>query len=82
MSGTAETDGSILLSWLRLLGWQTAVYRDGGLFVGISEHTTPEGATIRVSGSARGEGELSLQLFEAAVRLLELPRTGARSAAA
>jgi len=82
MSGTAETDGAILLSWLRLLGWQTAVYRDGELFVGISEHTTAAGATIRVTGSARAEAELSLQLFEAAVRLLERRTSVQRPAAA
>jgi len=83
MSGTADTDGAILLSWLRLLGWQTATLRDGELFVGVAEHTAAEGATMRISASAPDEATLALKLFGAAMRLLERSRTaGQRGAAA
>jgi len=81
-SGTLETDGTILLSWLRLLGWQTATARDGELFRGVAEHTPREGATMRISASAPDEATLALQLFQAAMLLLERARTPGQHGAA
>jgi hypothetical protein len=71
MAATAQTDGSTLLLWLRLLGWQVATDRDGDFAVGIASHLQTDGSILRVGGCARTDGELALQLFEAAARALE-----------
>ena len=84
MAATTKTDGSTLLLWLRLLGWQVATDRDGDFAVGVASHRQADGSTLRVGGCARTDGELALQLFEAAMRALERLRhnDGQRLAAA
>jgi hypothetical protein len=74
MAATAQTDGSILLLWLRLIGWEVASDRDGDFAVGVASHIRADGSTLRVGGCARSDGELALQLFESAVRALDSNR--------
>ena len=57
-------DGSILLGWLALLGWQIAIERDGGLFVGHGVQIEQD-TVLRIGGCARSRAELAWQLFEA-----------------
>jgi hypothetical protein len=71
MAVPAQTDGSILLLWLGLLGWQVATDRDGDFTVGVASHLQADGSSLRVGGCARSDGELALQLFESAVRALD-----------
>ncbi len=82
MSATIETDGTVLLAWLRLLGWHTTMNRDGEQVVGVATHVAADGESLRVAGCARSDGDLALQLFEAAMGSLERPRSLARRLAA
>ena len=82
MTATVETDGTILLMWLRLLGWQTATGRDGDLYVGVASHIADSGAPFRVGGCGGSEAEVALQLFEGAMRALERSDAPALSTAA
>ena len=70
MAETERTEGAILLLWLRLLGWQIEMGREGDYAVGVGSHFQADGGTLRVGGCARTEGELALQLFEQAMRRL------------
>src|SRR5207248_11272868 len=74
MAAAAKTDGSTLLLWLRLLGWQVATDRDGDFTVGVASHLQADGRTLRVGGCAHSDGELALPLFESAVRALDSNR--------
>jgi len=67
----ARMRGDILHLWLCLLGWQVETGRDGDYIVGVGTHVQADGSTLRVGGSARTDTELTLQLFEQAVRTLE-----------
>jgi hypothetical protein len=60
-------EGELLHLWLRLLGWQVAIGRDGDHTVGVGTHVQADGRTLRVGGCARSEGDLALQLFEQAM---------------
>jgi hypothetical protein len=69
---TSSQDGkSILLLWLNLLGWQVEIRRVGNKLAGVARHRAPDGSTFRVAGSAPTREELTLRLFEAAMKLLE-----------
>jgi hypothetical protein len=70
MSGS-ENGKSILLLWLNMLGWQVDVRRTGDRLVGIARHVTPDGSSVRVSGSAATRDELAFRLFQAALRFVE-----------
>jgi hypothetical protein len=70
MATRARTDGEILHLWLRLLGWQIEIGRDGDYIVGVGIHVQADGSTLRVGGCARSHGELALQLFEQAMLVL------------
>ena len=67
MATAARIDGEILHLWLRLLGWQVEVGRDGDFAVGVGTHCQADGGTLRVGGCARSDGDLALQLFEQAM---------------
>jgi hypothetical protein len=71
---TERTDGAILNLWLRLLGWQIEMGRDGDYLVGIGRHLQADGSAVRLGGCAKTEGELVLQLFEQAMRRLPCSR--------
>ena len=70
MTETERTEGAILHLWLRLLGWQIEMGRDGDYLVGVGRHLQADGSTVRIGGCASSEGELALQLFEQAMRRL------------
>jgi hypothetical protein len=74
MATPAQTDGALLLLWLRLLGWEVETAHDGRLAVGIASHLHDDGRTLRVGGCAPSDGELALQLFEHALRALDHTR--------
>jgi hypothetical protein len=74
MAATAQTEGATLLLWLRLLGWKVTTDRDGSVAVGVASHLQADGSTLRVGGCAHSDSELTLQLFEAAVRALDRNR--------
>jgi hypothetical protein len=71
MAARARMNGEILLLWLRLLGWQIEIGRDGDYTVGVGTHFQADGSSVRVGGCARSEGELALQLFEEAMATFE-----------
>jgi hypothetical protein len=67
----SENGKSTLLLWLNMLGWQVDVRRKGDEVVGVARHVTPDGASIRVGGSAPTLDELAFKLFDAALRVIE-----------
>ena len=71
MAMPAPMNGEILHLWLRLLGWQIEIGRDGDYIVGVGTHVQADGSTLRVGGCARSDGELALRLFEQAMLALE-----------
>jgi hypothetical protein len=70
MATPVRRNGEILHLWLRLLGWQIEIDRDGAYTVGVGTHVQADGSTLRVGGCARSHGELALQLFEQAMLAL------------
>ena len=62
---------STLLMWLTLLGWHVAVGRHGDDHAGVATHCSSDGSTISVRGRASTRDELALQLFEAAMKIVE-----------
>jgi hypothetical protein len=71
MATPARENGEILHLWLRLLGWQVEIGRDGDYTVGVGTHFQADGSTLRVGGCARSKGELTLHLFEQAMLTYE-----------
>ena len=67
MATTARMPGEMLQLWLRLLGWQLEIGRDGDYFVGVGTHVQADGSILRIGGCASSGGELSLQLFDQAM---------------
>ena len=83
MNAMVETDSpTMLLTWLRLLGWRTTTRRDGEQVFGVATHVAADGSSIRVASSARTDGELALKIFRSALDALEQPRTLAQRLAA
>lgn len=72
MTATAEREGSLLLRWLNLLGWQVELDWDGELICGVAATVADDGSLFRVGGCGRTVSELSLQLFEGAMRAREI----------
>lgn len=66
-----DTTKSTILLWLNLLGWQVDVKRKGDELIGVARHIAADGDTFRVSGSAATRDALALQLFEAALQVIE-----------
>jgi hypothetical protein len=71
METSSENGKSVLLLWLNLLGWQVDVEHDGHNLVGVARHCAADGSTFRVASSAPTREELALQLFEAALKIVE-----------
>jgi hypothetical protein len=71
MATSGKNERSILLVWLNLLGWQVEVERDGDNVVGVARHFAADGSTYRVGACAPTREELTFQLFEAAMRIIE-----------
>jgi hypothetical protein len=70
-----ESDGTLLLNWLRLLGWLVAVDNDGGDgWIGVAQHDDPVRGSFRIEASAPTRGEIAWQLFEGAVSHLDRER--------
>jgi len=60
-------DGVSLKLWLEMLGWQMTSKRVGKALIGVATHTDGDGRELHVVGRGNDEGELTLQLFEAAM---------------
>jgi hypothetical protein len=71
MVTSGKNERSTLLVWLNLLGWQVEVGHDGDNLVGVARHFAADGSTYRVGGCAPTREELSFQLFEAAMKIVE-----------
>jgi hypothetical protein len=73
----AETgDGVVLRLWLETLGWQVRSRCVDETLVGVASHTDGNGREFHVVGRGQNEGELVLQLFEAAMNaaaIMEFP---------
>jgi hypothetical protein len=67
MATPARMPGEMLQLWLRLLGWQVEIGRDGDYFVGVGTHVQTDGSILRIGGCASSAGELTFQLFDQAV---------------
>lgn len=67
MATPAPMPGEMLQLWLRLLGWQVEIGRDGDYIVGVGTHIQSDGSTLRIGSCVTSEGELALDLFEQAM---------------
>jgi hypothetical protein len=68
----AEREGTVLLGWLRLLGWTVVMERDGGSWIGLARRADTVGDELCIGGSAGSERELVSKLFSRAIRGLSL----------
>jgi hypothetical protein len=68
----AEREGTMLLGWLRLLGWTVIMERDGAGWAGRARRPVTAGQDFCVDGFAASERELISQLFSRAIRGQEL----------
>jgi hypothetical protein len=66
-----KNERSTLLVWLNLLGWQVEVGHDGDNLTGIARHYAADGSTYRIGACAQTREELTFQLFEAAMKIVE-----------
>jgi hypothetical protein len=71
MVTSGKNERSILLVWLNLLGWQVEVKQDGDNLVGVARHFAADGSTYRIGASGPTHQELTFQLFEAAMKIVE-----------
>jgi hypothetical protein len=69
---TAEREQTVLLGWLRLLGWTVVIDRDGNQWVGLARRADRMGLDLCVRGSASSHRELVSKLFSRAVHGLAL----------
>lgn len=69
---TAEQEKTVLLGWLRLLGWTVVIDRDGGQWVGLARRADRLGAELCIGDSASSHRELVSKLFSRAIRGLAL----------
>ena len=63
---TANQEETVLLGWLRLLGWTVVIDRDGGEWIGLARRADRMGPEICVGGSASSHRELVSKLFSRA----------------
>jgi hypothetical protein len=68
---TAETDGSLLLNWLRVLGWTVEVDGEGSRWAGLATNVDSSGGEVRIDGFAASRGALAWELFSGVIRELE-----------
>jgi hypothetical protein len=66
-----ESDGILLLNWLRLLGWVVAVRPGAEAWVGVAQHEDAIAGRLRVEATAATHGELAWLLFSGALRRLD-----------
>jgi hypothetical protein len=71
---TVERDGTILLGWLRLLGWKVEIDREDGQWVGLARRVGSAGGDLRIAATAESHGALVWQLFSGALTGLERDR--------
>jgi len=70
--GMPESDGSLLITWLRLLGWVVSVRPDEGHgWVGVARHEDGAGGSLQLEASAAARGEVAWQLFSGALGSLD-----------
>ena len=67
-----ERAGTVLLGWLRLLGWTVEMERDGSGWIGLAKRADVVGGELCIGGSATSQRELVSKLFNRAVRGLAL----------
>ena len=67
-----EREGTMLLGWLRLLGYTVIIERDGSHWVGLATRPGKAGSDVYIDGAAGSRRELVSSLFHGAVRHLEL----------
>jgi len=75
----AERDGTLLVGWLRLLGWSVEIDREDDGWVGLARKAGAHGDDVRIAATAESHGALAWQLFSGALSGLERERTLARS---
>jgi hypothetical protein len=71
MATAGDNGKSTLLVWLNLLGWQVELESDGDTLVGVARHFAADGSTYRVGACAPTRDEVTFQLFEAAMKIVE-----------
>ena len=69
---TIEREQSVLLGWLKLLGWTVVIDRDRGKWVGLARRVDEAGEELCIGGSANTHRELVSKLFSRAVQGLAL----------
>jgi hypothetical protein len=67
-----EREGTVLLGWLRLLGYTVVIEHDGSHWVGLATRPGKAGSDVCIDGAAGSRRELVSTLFSGAVRNLEL----------
>ena len=67
-----EREGTMLLGWLRLLGYTVVIERDGTHWVGLATRPGKAGSDVCIDGAAGTRRELVSALFSGAVRQLDL----------
>lgn len=67
-----EREGTVLLGWLRLMGWTVVIDVDGTQWVGLARRTESAGKELCIGGSANSHRDLVSKLFNRAVRDLAL----------
>jgi hypothetical protein len=75
MGEMGESDGTLLVSWLRLLGWVVLIEETDGQLVARAQHEGAVGDVLEVKASAHDRAELAWRLFRSAVVALEQQRT-------
>jgi hypothetical protein len=63
----AEREGTVLLGWLRLLGWTVVMEREGTRWIGLAKRPDAGGDDFFVSCSAWSRRELISRLFNRAI---------------
>jgi hypothetical protein len=67
-----EREDTVLLGWLRLLGWTGEIERDGSGWTGLAKRADGVSGDLCIGGSAASQRELVSKLFNRAVRGLAL----------
>jgi hypothetical protein len=66
-----QREGTVLLGWLKLLGWTVVIERDGRRWAGLARRVDQAGGELYIGGTASSHRELVSKLFGRAVRDLE-----------
>jgi hypothetical protein len=60
-------DGTSLLGWLRLIGWQVEITRSGRGWSGTASRVTPEGDELRVGHKGTAYRDVVSELYRGAL---------------